>query len=64
MELNDYLLNLFKGGFVCLDDQKPFARFFEFSLPAINRRDVRNNIDAGGEASLNQRMCDLAGFFF
>jgi hypothetical protein len=51
----------FGGGF---DQKQPLATLFDFSLPAVNRFDLRDDVHAGGEPAFDQRMRDLARFFF
>ena len=47
-----------------LHDQKPFASFFYGGLPAVDGRDLRDNVDAGREAALDDMAGDLVRFFF
>ena len=42
----------------CLDDQLPFEIPFDGPLPAIERRHRREQVDAGGQALIDQRACD------
>src|ERR1700691_1284874 len=47
------------GGF---DPQQPFFSLFHFPLPAINRHDLGNDVDAGGELVVDQCFRDPARF--
>ena len=44
-------------------DQEPFSGGFDLSLLAVNRFDLRNDIDAGGEMAFNKGVGDGASLF-
>ncbi len=52
VEFGNCLAHLGKGRGRCLDDQKPFASFFYFALPAIDGFDLGDDINAGGDVTL------------
>jgi len=58
------LAHCFEGRGRSLDDQKPFARFFYLVLPAINRYNLRDDVDAGGQTFLYNMPRNFPSFFF
>src|SRR5215467_1997946 len=48
----------------CLDQEQELLRLFDLSLPSVHRFDLWDDVDAGGEASLDQRVCNLVSLFF
>ena len=64
MELCDRFADLDERRSRRLHDQQPFASFFYRVLPAVDRSDLRDKVDAGGEAAVHQSASDLAGLFF
>ena len=48
------------GGF---DDEEDFGGALDAALPAVEGLDLRNEVNAGGEALLDEGGCDAFGFF-
>jgi len=51
-----------KKGFRCFYHQQGFPGFIRLTLPPEKRSKVVNDIDAGGQAVLNQSKRQLAGY--
>lgn len=45
------------------DEQKILLGLLNRAAPAVDRHDLRNNIDAGCQAVIQERMCDFLCFF-
>jgi hypothetical protein len=63
MQLFHGIANTLKKFGLGLDHEKPFLRRLYFALPAVNRFDLRHNVDARRQPALNQTVSNLAGFF-
>ncbi len=63
MKLGDGLAYVFKRGSCGFDYQKGLAGLFDAALPAVNRCDLRDNVDAGGQAPFHQMVRDHLSFF-
>src|SRR5262245_9597777 len=63
MELLDSIANSFKGLCRGFDQQQPFGGSLQLSLPAVERLDLGHDIDAGGQAQLDEFLRDLARLF-
>jgi hypothetical protein len=48
------------GGF---DEEKEFGGGFDFTFPAVDGGEAGNDIDAGGEALVDERAGEVFGFF-
>ena len=48
----------------CFYEQKHFLLLFKSALPAVDRSEIRNEVDAGGETALDECMRQLAGFLW
>ncbi len=46
-----------------LYNQEPFRSFLYLALPTVDGRNLGDDVDAGGKASLDQMTRDFAGFF-
>jgi hypothetical protein len=64
VEFCNRVADLAEGRSGCLYDQEPFASFFHVTLPAVDGRDLWEDVDAGGCAAVYQSAGDFAGFFF
>ena len=64
VEFCNRVTDLAEGRGRSLNDQKPFASFFHVALPAIDGRDLWDDVDASGQASIYQRAGNFTGFFF
>jgi hypothetical protein len=64
VEFRKCLAHLTERHSSCLDDQEPFTSLFHLALPAVDRSDLWNDIDAGCEAALYQKARNLPSFFF
>ena len=63
VEYLDPIDDLLKPLFSSFHQHQVFRAAFQISLPLVNRGDVRNNIDAGGEPILHQVLgYSLGGF--
>jgi len=63
MEFRNGAADLAEGRGSCLHDQEPFASFLDVTLPAVDGRDLWDDVDAGGCAAVYESAGDLAGFF-
>lgn len=52
-------VEMLRGG---LDEEQNFARGFDGAVPAIDRRETGQEIDARGHALLHERVGDALGF--
>src|SRR6478609_7031144 len=57
------IANAFERFGLGFDQEQPFRGGLYFLLPAIHRFDLRNDVDAGSQPALHQRVGDLSGFF-
>jgi len=47
----------------CLDHEQPFGCRLDLALPAIDRFNLGNDVDAGGQLPLHERMSDAPSLF-
>jgi len=47
-----------------LDDEHPFGGVFDLAAPAVKAANFGDQIDAGGEMSIDQFVSDASRFFF
>src|SRR5271169_1654391 len=60
MELTQHVTQAIKNLGCRLDHEQPLRCRLDLPLPAIDRFNLGNDVDAGGELALNQRMGDAA----
>ena len=63
MQLTQCLAHAIEGIQRRLDYEQPLGRRLDLPLPAENGFNMGNDVDAGRQLPLNQRMGDAPGFF-
>ena len=63
MQLTQSITQTIESVYRRLDYEQPLRCRLDLALPAINRFNLRNDVDAGRQLPLNQRMGDAPGFF-